>query len=148
GIFHPAMKFTHYLFLVTLLLVTACNSTYEHVAETHPDGSTKVTVIYAGQDTTAGKIAEKRFYENGRLELEGQFDEAGQRQGQWTYYYKDGKRWSQGMFAHGLREGPYTVWYENGQKRYEGAYKEDEPTGAWTFWGADGSIQAEKDYGS
>lgn len=102
----------------------------------------KVIGIYRGNS----KTGEVRYYEDGKKELEGSYNEKLEREGKWTYWFSDGKIWSECGYKNGLKHGKSTVYYENGQKRYEGNYHNDTTTGIWKFWNEQGSLIKEINY--
>ena len=38
----------------------------------------------------------------------------GKEQGKWTYWYDNGQKWSEGMYADGKKTGEWTYWYDTG----------------------------------
>ena len=141
------MKKLSFLCIVILVLVlNACTEQQEVVEQTHEDGSPKTVVTYTTKNDQKIKLSTKQFYKNGQLELQGEFDKDGKRHGSWIYNYKNGKRWSEAEYEHGLREGESAVYYENGQLRYKGKYKEDKTAGKWLFYDEKGNIVKELMY--
>ncbi|QGJ71620.1 Hypothetical protein PBC10988_33270 [Planctomycetales bacterium 10988] len=77
------------------------------------------------------------FYKNGQREREGSFLQ-GVEEGEWVYWYPNGQRKQAGQFETGLRQGNWTFWYENGQKFKEGKFQRDRQVGKWNFWHENG----------
>jgi antitoxin component YwqK of YwqJK toxin-antitoxin module len=84
------------------------------------------------------------WYENGRKESEGQYQD-GEREGLWTVWYENRyQRDTEGEFRNGEKEGRWTNWYDNGKTKSEGQYQNGEREGRWAVWSEDGSINNEK----
>jgi antitoxin component YwqK of YwqJK toxin-antitoxin module len=94
------------------------------------------------------------FYKSMKLKI---------RQGFFTYYYENGKKASEGMYAKDKKSGEWNYWsaegvlknterfangfiisatgyYENGQRRYSGEYTYGKRQGEWTYWNPEGRI--------
>lgn len=130
-----------------MFALISCTKTQEVIEETYPGGSKKTVITYfieeedkEGKPLIRFKQKEIHYYENGVTEVEGSFDKQNRRQGEWSYWYPDGKLWSQGEYLNGKRDGKSTVWYENGQKRYQGVYLNDSTIGKWQFWDEQGKL--------
>ncbi len=128
--------------LFFLVLVFSCTTKYEITEARHADGSPKIIGRYSGKI----KTGEARFYEGGKKEMEGTFNEKLLRDGKWIFWFKNGKVWSECEFKDGLKNGKSVVHYENGQKRYEGNYQNDTTIGKWIFWNEKGEVVKEMKY--
>ena len=136
------------------LLLAACTTTQEQVEETYPNGAAKLIGLYTETDGQLVKISENGYYENGALEIQGSYNDSGQRVGKWKYWYEcldckpeeTGQLWSECEYKDGLRHGISIIYYENGQKRYEGQYANDSTDGKWLFWNDKGTLQKELNY--
>lgn len=74
------------------------------------------------------------YYENGKLENEGQCKNGG-RIGRWTYHYRDGRVRSATLYRKGKLHGRYTAYDSlNGLPSYTGMNKHDKAVGTWTFF--------------
>lgn len=72
---------------------------------------------------TNGQItAKKTYFEEGQLQSEGQYDEAVTMNGEWKYYYQNGKLKESVHFKDNVEDGVFTEYYENGNKKAEGTY--------------------------
>lgn len=131
------------LLLLTLFLF-GCRE--KVVEETYPNGKPKIVNIYKKIKGERVKVEGTRFYDDGKKEVTGKFDPEGKKDGHWTYWYKDGKVWSECDFQSGKKSGMSTVYFDNGQKRYEGMYENDKQIGIWRFWDESGKLVQEKEY--
>ena len=63
------------------------------------------------------------------------------------YYYKNGVRKGKGNFLdnHG-KFGEWTWWYDNGNKKSEGSYDFEKKDGLWTYYNEDGSKKETIEY--
>lgn len=134
-------------FLISILLIGlfACTTKPVEVIEsTYPDGNSQV-VRYYKDDSKEVMVKEVLYYEDGTKKMEGAYHK-GDRTGQWSYWYPDGKLWSQGVYKDGVENGLKTVWHDNDQKYYEGELKEGKRLGVWKFWNKEGKLVKEVDY--
>lgn len=125
-----------------MVVMAACSSKNEVVKEKHGNGSPKTVFEYASDSS----YTHKAFYEDGKKEMEGRALKSGKREGQWEYWFKDGKLWSTCEYKEGLKHGQSQVYYANGQLRYEGNYENDKPVGHWVFYDETGAVANEVDY--
>ena len=95
----------------------------------------------AGQRIPHGKSVQ--YYINGQIQYKGQMLD-GKQDGEWIYYYADGKKMELWHFKDGLRDGELKAWYPNGQLKLEGKSVEDKHDGKWTYYNQDGSVQKEE----
>ena len=135
------LNFSFSFFFFTLLLLS-CSSEQEVIEASHPDGSPKVVGLYQNNF----KKGEIKFYEDGKKEIEGGYNENLERDGRWTYWFSNGKVWSECSYKNGLKDGKSAVYFENGQKRYEGRYRNDTTIGTWKFWNERGELLKEIKY--
>jgi uncharacterized protein len=76
------------LFLLVLIF-TSCSRNNKEVISYYENGNPKL-VYYTKMDKNIKyKIAEKMYYENGKLQYEGNFNN-NERIGKWTYYFENG----------------------------------------------------------
>ena len=133
--------------IVTLLLLCACKSTQEReVTESWSPSQVKVVVYFVESDDGRWKTKEEKYYVDGTQEYFGSFDKAGNRDGDWKYFYPTGQLWSLGSYKNGLKHGKKEVYWPDGMKRYEGQYADDKKSGSWIFYNKDGSILQKKDF--
>jgi antitoxin component YwqK of YwqJK toxin-antitoxin module len=64
-------------------------------------------------------------------------------QGEWIYYYPNGKIESKGEFNKDVITGKWTWYYENGTIKEEGYYINGEREGKWIAYKEDGIIQSQ-----
>jgi len=69
-----------------------------------------------------------------------------QREGEWKFFYKDGKLKQSKHYTMGNLNGPYVALFKNGQKRESGSYLNNEKNGKWCTWNASGQILQEIEY--
>jgi len=127
-------------FLVLLVLFTiGCSGNLQKEAElTYPDGTPLKEVFYTYVGNKKTIVKEIRYFPNGIKELEGSFDEHGNKDGKWIYYYDSGKKWLEENYKSGKKNGRFVEWYLSGKKSFEGNYKNGFADGKWTFWNENG----------
>lgn len=127
------------LISVLIFISYSCDSQLEkEVESTWPDGSPQKVVYYEIRKGEKVKVREERFYESGNKEMVGGFDGI-KKEGEWIYWFEDGRKWSRANYSNDIKEGNATVWRDNGNKNYEGGYATGKPHGSWIFYDVDGS---------
>ena len=122
-----------------LLTAFSCSGKLEKETKTTwPDGSPHEVIYYQDKKGERIKVREERFYESGDKEMIGEFNGI-KKEGDWIYWFQDGKKWSQASYSNDMKEGMAIVWREDGNKNYEGAYATGRPHGSWIFYDVDGS---------
>jgi antitoxin component YwqK of YwqJK toxin-antitoxin module len=70
-----------------------------------------------------GKLRHRKtFFENGKLQSEGQYDAAVAMAGEWKYYYQNGNPKEIVTFKNNIEDGVFKEYYENGKLKAEGSY--------------------------
>ena len=66
-----------------------------------------------------------KWYDDGKLEIEGGY-KAGKKDGKWiTYWLGSEKKWNEGTYIDDKKEGTWIEWNEKGRKISETEYKND-----------------------
>lgn len=87
------------------------------------------------------------FYEdNGKLISLGVFDETGERNGNWKWFYSDGTLKQEATYQKGNLEGPYTSYHPNGQLKEKGTYINDSLEGENRYFNDYGALIEKKFY--
>lgn len=97
-------------YMLLLTLVLGCQNV-RHSKEYYGSGKIKTELT-----TADGKIKCLNYYENGKLESEGEVLANGYRVGAWTYYDDDGKLRASGNYFDGLKDGNWA--YNIGDSSY------------------------------
>lgn len=147
------MKIRKASFLVILAFLarflTACEPELERVVyQSYSETQPKLVQYFQEDEGGKYKVKEEKFYEDGTKEYIGGFDEKGNRNGEWRYYYPNGNLWSLGEYRNGLKHGKKEVYWPDGTKRYNGQFQNDKKSGKWTFYNTDGSVLQEMDFGT
>ncbi|OFX23629.1 MAG: hypothetical protein A2033_15655 [Bacteroidetes bacterium GWA2_31_9] len=121
------------LLFVCFELIACKIKLVDEVVKTYPDGKKAMVNMYEEGDSTKVVKRQIKYYQNGNIEVEGDF-ENGKRTGKWTYYYDSGNKWSEGTFENDLSNGKFTVWYKDGKINYKSEYNKGQPDGKWTFY--------------
>jgi hypothetical protein len=141
------MKHLNFIFSVLIVLLIACEKEPEKmVLESWSLNQPKLVGYFLDADGVRMKVKEEKFYTDGTREYVGTFDEAGQRHGEWRYFYDSGQLWSLGEYNHGLKEGKKEVYWPDGTKRYEGQFTGDEKSGSWVFYNPDGTVLQKRNF--
>jgi len=90
----------------------------------------------------------KDFYFNDTLQMEGHFSSIhkDKKEGNFVWYYSNGKKSTERNYKSGKLNGVYKRWYENGQQELLGFYKNNKRDSTWTWWYDNGNLWVEKDY--
>ncbi|RKR82289.1 antitoxin component YwqK of YwqJK toxin-antitoxin module [Mucilaginibacter gracilis] len=90
-----------------------------------------------GQLTNSGKtfVGQWNFsYSAGNPKSVGYYNEAGKREGEWTYYFFSGKLKAIEHFKNGNSDGQQIYYYENGNLSSQSSYLADKPEGLITTY--------------
>ena len=132
-------------FAIATIVACGSDALTEKVESKHPNEKPMLVGCYKKIDDKEVRVAEKHYYDNGKLKMEGNF-ENGKRTGIWKAYFNNGQLQSEGVFENGNREGVGKVYFPNGQLRYEGQYKDNKETGHWKFYNEKGKLVKEQDF--
>ena len=105
---------------------------------------------------TAGKALVKGQYKGGqkegfwRIHIHDHLEEGtyllGQKDGEWTHTYGNGKKQFQGTFSFGQPEGRHRTWHPNGVLEIEGRYESGAKHKKWRLYDDQGSLMHEYIY--
>ncbi len=70
------------------------------------------------------------------------------KQGLFTFYFKNGIKKGEGNYNHGKKIGAWTWWYKNGQLKGAGNFKNDKKEGQWKWYFDNGQKSAVEQYGN
>jgi len=125
-----------FIFFISILVLTSCEPNYKKSVENYTDGKvSKVCLI----DTTDGKtdtIHTEEYWPNGNKRIQGGF-ESNKREGEWIYWFENGKVWSKGSFNKGLSNGKFDIYNEDGSRYMQSSYSNGKADGCWTFFEKD-----------
>jgi hypothetical protein len=82
---------------------------------------------------------------NGKRLRKGSYKD-GVEVGNWTFWYKSGRKRSEGRFKAGQRTGPWFRNHLNGQRSLEGSYEGGLRTGRWQRWHESGQLYEDRIY--
>jgi len=122
----------------TLILAGCKEKLVQETSIAWPDGSPQKVSFYRVANGTKDKVKEVRYYQSGKIEMEGEYA-SGKKDGAWTSWFENGKKQSEGFFKNDMRNGKAVVWRENGYKYYEGTYSLGKLHGAWITYDIDGT---------
>jgi hypothetical protein len=126
-------------FAIILTATIACNKgkQAEHTSTTPTKPLHQNFKPKALKDTIGGIYHE--FYENGNVKVKGIYKN-NKRDGDWSFFYDNGKLWSWGEYTDGVRNGGSSVYYENGVLKMEGTYLNNKQVGIWKFYNKEGKL--------
>lgn len=107
-----------YLALFVLVSLDSFGQT-EYLARSWSNGNPMVVYYLTAGTTNIEK--EQVFYENGKLDYEGHYQD-GVEHGTWTYYWENGNMKSQEFYVNGLEEGTMYNYDKNGEKTVKYVY--------------------------
>ncbi len=95
-----------------------------------------------------GTISSSKIYLEGVLIGEGGIvNEAGVKQGLWTYYYTDGSIRSKGHYKNGKKIKDWIYYHPNGKVEQKGKYQDDgRLTGVWNWYYESGNLEREESF--
>ncbi len=93
-----------------------------------------------------GNIVNGYLYENDTMIAEGVIRNDGNFEGEWTFYYPDGKVQSKGEYINGKRNGQWVYYFNNGKVQQKGTYKDEVYVGNWVWYYENGAIRLTEFY--
>ena len=94
-----------------------------------------------------GTISNAILYDDeGNIKGTGLIDENVKKQGEWKYYYPDGKIKSKGKYLNNRKNGKWTFYFQDGSYEQKGRYKNGKLSGDWTWFFENGNIKREEHY--
>ncbi len=102
------------------------------------------------EGTSNGLYMVKDYYRNGTLQMEGSYSDNHylHKQGEFKYYYEDGKLSSLENYIDNKLSGEFRKWYPTGQMKYEGNYTTPNGDPEYlSFWFEDGKQSVENGNG-
>jgi antitoxin component YwqK of YwqJK toxin-antitoxin module len=79
------------------------------------------------------------FYENGRLQIEGNFKN-GLKEGEWRSFYENADDLEKNIYKDGKLNGLSEAWYENGVAQVTGIFINDKREGEWIWYSENGNV--------
>ena len=67
-------------------------------------------------------------------------ESAGERTGEWTFYFRNGRVKATGAYLHGELTGPWEWYRESGQPLQTGAFRDGQQDGLWKRYQASGKL--------
>ncbi len=80
--------------LLTVVLLSACNSEIKEITEKYPDGKPKVVTYFKKEKDVKVKVREIGYYQSQKEMYKGEFENA-KRAGKWSYWYENGKQFAE-----------------------------------------------------
>lgn len=133
------MKKIFWIILLAVFANSCGHKSITEIEETFEDGTKKTEKTYEKINGDTILKAEKRYYDNGKLKIEGSYNKDGERSGKWISYYRNGNVWAEATYRNGEEYGTKTVYYENGKVYYTGEMKDGKRTGEWKFTDVEGN---------
>ena len=97
------MKTSRYIvYFGVLFLSFSCSEKVEEVLERYKKGTKKIVGIYSGSGSNEILLRKEYFYEDGNIKQKENFNQLGERHGEFYSYYKDGKIKSKFIYNTGL----------------------------------------------
>ncbi|AZA95984.1 toxin-antitoxin system YwqK family antitoxin [Chryseobacterium shandongense] len=102
--------------------------------------------LFLNNKLSGGLYKVEDYYKDGTLQMEGSYSDNlyFYKQGEFKYYYENGKNSSIENYANNKLIGEFKKWYPNRQLKWEGRYLNDGNPEYINFWTEDG-IQSVKD---
>ena len=106
--------YTYIILLSVVVLFTACGPKNQEkvVMASYADGKPKLEYVYILTDKGDKQLyKETQYFPEEKKYIEGTYDQYSRRDGEWTSWYENGRKNSQGTYENGLLQGKYTVWH-------------------------------------
>ena len=97
--------------------------------------------------SSTGKVTQSKTYDiSGKVIAEGISLINGREEGDWIYYYANGKKLAKGKFSKGKKTGKWIYYYTNGKIQQTGSYTGGKLTGLWYWYYKNGKLLREEYY--
>ncbi len=138
-------SFTGIISILLIAMMVSCKPQVTKVVEQkYPDGSPQLERFFKGEEKKE-LVKEILYWPNKTKKIEGSYKDS-LRDGLWTAWFENGKKWSEGTYIKGVEDGDKNVWYESGQLFYSGKFKLGNKIGIWKIYDEKGAIAQEIDY--
>tara|TARA_B110000003_G_C16571540_1_gene504482 strand:+ start:626 stop:1240 length:615 start_codon:yes stop_codon:yes gene_type:complete len=87
-----------------------------------------------------------KYYDNNNIKVEGNLDSEGKQDGEWKFYYENGKVSDINIFKNGVANGLTVNYYKNGTIHLKGNLKNGKEDGEWKFYYASGVLEKKFNY--
>ena len=105
---------------------------WEEYYDDHYAKANEKLIRAKGKYKNSKPIGEWVYYlPNGKVEIEGSYDERGKKTGLWTWYYPNGNTLIEENYEDGKHEGLYTEYDENKNIIVKGNFLDDKEDGKW-----------------
>ena len=128
-----------------VLLVSCKPQVTKVVEQKYPDGSPQLERFFKGDEKNKELVKEILYWPNKTKKIEGSYKDS-LRDGVWTAWFENGKKWSEGSYIKGVEDGNKSVWYESGQLFYAGKFTMGKKVGIWKIYDEKGNLVQEIDY--
>jgi len=95
-------------------------------------------------DESGKVIRAKEYDDQGRITGIGDVDEAGNKQGEWRYYYDTGELRSKGIYKDNRKTGEWKFYFKNGSVEQLGRFVRGRFSGSWTWYYETGELEREE----
>jgi antitoxin component YwqK of YwqJK toxin-antitoxin module len=87
----------------------------------------------------------REYYPDGQLFVEGQF-RRGRQQGEWTYYFENGKVNRKAVFADGKPDGTREIYRDDGTLAAKRSFRDGQREGEWIIYDKSGTKPLREEY--
>ena len=102
------------------------------------------------EPTVVREVAASDKYDDGKIRVERTIRQLSDNQivnhGKFTEYYRNGQKFAEGTYEHGVHSGPWSYWHDNGQLSKTVNFNQGRPDGSWETFRADGTLEAKSTY--
>ena len=94
-----------------------------------------------------GRVKSSKTYDlYGNIIADGIVFENGNENGEWIYYYANGKKKAIGKYSNGKKQGNWKYYYPNGRIQQTGSYVSGKLSGIWKWYYETGELLMEESY--
>jgi len=132
--------------LLSFSLFISCNKDLEKkIVASFPDGKPEQIDYYKPGSESKEVIKQEVYYPSGSLKYSLSIKD-GKKNGLCTYFFENGKKWSEQYFVNDTSDGDHRLYYENGEMREFGKFEKGKCVGTWYFYDEKGNIIREAKY--
>jgi len=126
------------LTLFTFFMFSCTDKMEKEVVNYYPDSTVMVEKYYKWFENQRYMFKEIRYFPDGTKEKESIYNQFSKKDGKWTYWHDNGKKWIEENYKNDIKQGEFIEWYKSGEKYYQGKFENGMPDGEWIYWDGNG----------
>lgn len=141
------MKLFNLLIFSALFAFFSCSEMKsERVVLRHPNNTPATIEYFKTKDTTGAPAKIVRFYINGEKQDETYYNEKGQKEGKYSFWFDNGEKMIEANYVQDVFHGEYVLRNLEGNLQLEAQYDMGSPVGTWKYYDREGALQNQQNF--